>query len=116
MLHADYSAAQRRNKWICALKIAMAKAKVFGPEGDPDAKPSPKPITMVPWEHVSKQEEQQSQAHHHASSQQSISQTYSFTDQNAVIRKSLLPQCHSVSDVDVALCCSRRLARRIRRT
>ncbi|CDO72761.1 hypothetical protein BN946_scf184994.g14 [Trametes cinnabarina] len=28
--------AQRRNKWICALKASLTKVKIFGPKGDPD--------------------------------------------------------------------------------
>lgn len=79
--------AQRRNKWICALKISLAKVQIFGPDGNPDAKPSPKPITMVPWEHVLHEEEmkQHQGAHHHMGPQQSISQTFAFADQNAAM-------------------------------
>lgn len=62
----------------------MTKVKIFGPTGDPDAKADPKPVTMVPWEEVKNKEN--TQGPHHNGPQQSISQTYSFTDQNAVIR------------------------------
>ncbi|KAF8629659.1 hypothetical protein AX17_005598 [Amanita inopinata Kibby_2008] len=42
--------AKRRNKWICALKTALAEVKIFGPKGDPDAPPSTTWYTKVPWE------------------------------------------------------------------
>jgi len=48
--------AQRRNKWICALKTALAEVKIFGPSGDPDAKPDPTRYTVVPWEQVQAKE------------------------------------------------------------
>ncbi|KAG8753694.1 hypothetical protein FRC12_011461, partial [Ceratobasidium sp. 428] len=41
---------KRRNKWICALKAAMAELKVFGPGGDPSAKASTTKYTEMPWE------------------------------------------------------------------
>ncbi|KAI0356297.1 hypothetical protein OH77DRAFT_1401686 [Trametes cingulata] len=50
--------AQRRNKWICALKASMAKVKIFGPGGDPDAPSGPTKYTLVPYEEVVKQEEE----------------------------------------------------------
>jgi hypothetical protein len=83
-----HSIAQRRNKWVCALKISLAKVKMFGPTGDPDSKPPPKPITMVPWEHVQEQEQmkEHGQLHHHNGSQMSLSAAYAFVDQNAVMR------------------------------
>ncbi|WVW82398.1 hypothetical protein I302_104405 [Kwoniella bestiolae CBS 10118] len=46
---------QRRNKWICALKMALADLKIWGPAGagnpDPDAA-EPVQYTLVPWEQV----------------------------------------------------------------
>jgi len=39
--------ASRRNKWICALKTTLADLKIFGPTGDPKAKPATKPCTIV---------------------------------------------------------------------
>ncbi|KII92920.1 hypothetical protein PLICRDRAFT_103857 [Plicaturopsis crispa FD-325 SS-3] len=44
--------AKRRNKWICALKIALAECHIFGPKGDPDKTPDPKRYTLVPWDQV----------------------------------------------------------------
>lgn len=43
--------AQRRNKWICALKQALREAKVFGPSGDPDAPAAgPQKVQLIPYE------------------------------------------------------------------
>ncbi|KAJ4467895.1 Mechanosensitive ion channel-domain-containing protein [Lentinula edodes] len=44
--------AKRRNKWICALKQALADVGIFGPAGNPDATTKPKQYTEVPWEEV----------------------------------------------------------------
>lgn len=41
--------AQRRNKWICALKNALAAAKIYGPGGDPNAPGGPQQVTLVPY-------------------------------------------------------------------
>ncbi|PFH51489.1 hypothetical protein AMATHDRAFT_142246 [Amanita thiersii Skay4041] len=43
---------KRRNKWLCALKSALAEVKIYGPQGDPDASPSTTRYTEVPWEVV----------------------------------------------------------------
>ncbi|KAI0371035.1 hypothetical protein BV20DRAFT_942709 [Pilatotrama ljubarskyi] len=50
--------AQRRNKWICALKASMEKVKIFGPGGDPNAPAGPQKYTLVPYEEVVKAEEE----------------------------------------------------------
>jgi hypothetical protein len=63
----DGMRAKRRNKWICALKSALADVKVFGPTGDPKAKPDPTPYTLVPWEKV-QEDERKSAANLHAHS------------------------------------------------
>ncbi|GAA5821690.1 hypothetical protein JCM11251_000973 [Rhodosporidiobolus azoricus] len=47
--------AQRRNKWICALKVAMAELQIFGPgeAGNPTPAPAdPVQYTQVPWDEV----------------------------------------------------------------
>ncbi|KGB77411.1 serine/threonine protein kinase [Cryptococcus deuterogattii 99/473] len=44
---------QRRNKWICALKMALAELKIFGPDGAGNPNPEdagPTQYTLVPWE------------------------------------------------------------------
>ncbi|WWC99777.1 hypothetical protein V866_006682 [Kwoniella sp. B9012] len=46
---------QRRNKWICALKMALADLKIWGPAGAGNPEPDPaEPVqyTLVPWEEV----------------------------------------------------------------
>lgn len=48
--------AKRKNKWICALKAALADVKIYGPSGDPNAKPSTSRYTLVPWELISEQD------------------------------------------------------------
>ncbi|KAM0791838.1 hypothetical protein ACM66B_004096 [Microbotryomycetes sp. NB124-2] len=45
--------AQRRNKWICAMKLAMASLQIYGPGGVGDPAPPPADVTRttsVPWE------------------------------------------------------------------
>jgi hypothetical protein len=42
--------AQRRNKWVCALKNALKECQIFGPSGNPDAEVPPKQVTLVPYE------------------------------------------------------------------
>jgi len=44
--------AKRRNKWICALKAALADVKIFGPKGNPKAVAAPDRYTLVPWDEV----------------------------------------------------------------
>jgi hypothetical protein len=48
--------AIRRNKWVCALKIHLAEAKIYGPKGDPDATAAPTRYTVIPWEEVQESE------------------------------------------------------------
>ncbi|KAH9963910.1 Mechanosensitive ion channel-domain-containing protein [Russula dissimulans] len=48
--------ATRRNKWICALKTYLAEAKIYGPNGNPDATPAPTRYTIIPWEEVQEKE------------------------------------------------------------
>lgn len=47
--------AQRRNKWCCALKLAMASLQIFGPAGAGNPSPAPAdPVeyTLIPYEEV----------------------------------------------------------------
>jgi len=50
------SKAIRRNKWVCALKIHLAEAKIYGPKGGPDTTPAPTRYTVIPWEEVQESE------------------------------------------------------------
>ncbi|KAJ7770227.1 Mechanosensitive ion channel-domain-containing protein [Mycena maculata] len=44
--------AKRRNKWLCALKTALADLGIYGPSGNPNAEPATKRYTEVPWPEV----------------------------------------------------------------
>ncbi|RPD63790.1 hypothetical protein L227DRAFT_496301 [Lentinus tigrinus ALCF2SS1-6] len=80
--------AQRRNKWICALKASMEKLKIFGPSGDPNASAGPTKYTKVPYEDVLKKEQE---AARHAPQPSSGSELHipksdwTFADQNSAI-------------------------------
>jgi hypothetical protein len=52
-----FTAAKRRNKWICALKVSLAEVKIFGPKGNPKAPPPPERRTLVPWDEVKANDE-----------------------------------------------------------
>ena len=49
-------AAKRKNKWICALKAALATLHIYGPSGNPSPKPTTSRYTLVPWELVAEEE------------------------------------------------------------
>jgi len=49
--------AKRRNKWLCALKNALAEVGVYGPSGNPHAEPGTKRYTEVPWHEVKAENE-----------------------------------------------------------
>ncbi|KAL0576656.1 hypothetical protein V5O48_005316 [Marasmius crinis-equi] len=49
--------AKRRNRWICQLKTTLADLGIYGPSGNPDATPSPKRYTEVPWPEVKESDE-----------------------------------------------------------
>ena len=52
----NFWTARRKNKWICALKAALADIKIYGPSGDPNPKPPTARYTIVPWELISEQD------------------------------------------------------------
>ncbi|GAA5862378.1 hypothetical protein JCM3774_002497 [Rhodotorula dairenensis] len=46
---------RRRNKWICALRVALAELQIFGPDGAGDPAPAaadPVKYTQIPWDEV----------------------------------------------------------------
>ncbi|KAH9920051.1 Mechanosensitive ion channel-domain-containing protein [Fomitopsis serialis] len=47
----------RRNKWITALKTALAQAEVYGPKGPPDPPPPVERVTLVPWEKIDEEDQ-----------------------------------------------------------
>lgn len=80
--------AQRRNKWICALKASMEKLKIYGPSGDPNAPSGPTKYTQVPYEEVLRKEHE---AAAHAQQPSAGSELHipksdwTFADQNSAI-------------------------------
>lgn len=54
--------ARRRNKWICALKIALAEVEIYGSKGNPD-EPSITRYTQVPWELIEAGDRKAAQTH-----------------------------------------------------
>ncbi|KAG5651771.1 hypothetical protein H0H81_007524 [Sphagnurus paluster] len=44
--------AKRRNKWICALKTALAELNIYGPKGNPNAPATTTRYTKVPYEEI----------------------------------------------------------------
>ncbi|GAA5936388.1 hypothetical protein JCM1841_002925 [Sporobolomyces salmonicolor] len=51
--------AQRRNKWVCALKVAMGELQIFGPAGAGDPAPAPAEptqYTLVPYDEIKAKE------------------------------------------------------------
>ncbi|TBU64491.1 Mechanosensitive ion channel-domain-containing protein [Dichomitus squalens] len=81
--------AQRRNKWVCALKASMEKLKIFGPGGDPHAAAGPTKYTVVPYEEVLRQEEASKHNAHPSNSSSMELQVpksdWTFADQNSAI-------------------------------
>ena len=56
--------AKRKNKWICALKAAMAELDIFGPTGNPNPKPSTSRYTLVPWDLVVEEDRSKEEGSH----------------------------------------------------
>ncbi|CUA66917.1 putative MscS family protein C1183,11 [Schizosaccharomyces pombe 972h-] [Rhizoctonia solani] len=77
---------KRRNKWVCALKTAMAELKIYGPTGNPSAKPGPTKYTQVPWEEVKEMERTEMPLPDLSATEPRIPRgEWSFTDQDAMI-------------------------------
>ncbi|KAI0793816.1 Mechanosensitive ion channel-domain-containing protein [Fomes fomentarius] len=80
--------AQRRNKWICALKASMEKAKIYGPGGNPNVQAGPTKYTLIPYEDVLR-EERQAERRPTAGSTMSELQVpeseWTFADRNSAI-------------------------------
>lgn len=56
LAHILFTAAKRRNKWICALKTSLAELKIYGPTGDPDAPAAVNRYTKVPWDIIERED------------------------------------------------------------
>ncbi|EAU91403.1 hypothetical protein CC1G_01892 [Coprinopsis cinerea okayama7 len=77
---------KRRNKWICALKQALAETKIYGPKGDPSPAPGVTRYTEVPWDII--QAEDRKAAWEQTQQQQGdhpFGASYQLRDKNAVI-------------------------------
>ena len=84
--------AQRRNKWVCALKSSLAKLRIFGPAGDPHAGAGPavQKYTQVPYEDVLRQEQAEARHAPHPSGGSDAElripkADWTFADQNSAI-------------------------------
>lgn len=89
--------AKRRNKWICALKMALGELKIFGPKGDPDAPPPTTKYTEVPWEKVEAEERKSERAGAGQSGQadsRSLGRDWQLSAKNAVIGESRWHFCN----------------------
>ncbi|KAH0589492.1 hypothetical protein J132_05680 [Termitomyces sp. J132] len=75
--------AIRRNKWICALKTALAELEIYGPAGNPGASPPPTRYTKVPYEEIKAQERQE--AERVSKFPGNSSSGWQLSDKNAVI-------------------------------
>ncbi|KAI0675104.1 Mechanosensitive ion channel-domain-containing protein [Trametes maxima] len=82
--------AQRRNKWICALKTSMDKVNIFGPDGDPKAAAGTTKYTLVPYEEFLRKEHEAAhlEPERPGGGMQELripTATWAFADQNSAI-------------------------------
>jgi len=75
--------ARRRNKWICALKTALAELNIYGPKGNPDALPTTTRYTKVPYDEIKAKERRAAQDALQSPGQPA--QGWQLADNNAVI-------------------------------
>ena len=82
----ERSLVKRRNKWVCALKTALAELEIYGPTGNPDAEPAPKLYTQIPWGEVQAMKEEQRRKKEAESHSRPFTQKreYSLTDKSGV--------------------------------
>ncbi|KAF8885420.1 Mechanosensitive ion channel-domain-containing protein [Mucidula mucida] len=78
--------ARRRNKWVCALKTALAEVGIYGPSGNPNGATGPTRYTQVPWEEVKAEDQRASHEAHHASNVPHVG-GWNLSDSNAAIGK-----------------------------
>ena len=77
--------AQRRNKWICALKASMEKVKIYGPGGGPQPNVGPTKYTLVPYEDVLRQEQEARRQPTTMSELHIPKSNWTFADPNSVV-------------------------------
>lgn len=87
----SYVTAKRRNKWICALKTALAELNIYGPKGNPNSPPGTTRYTKVPYEEI-KAKEQQKVAEGAALTPGLPPQGWHLSGNNAAIGTSNSPQ------------------------
>jgi hypothetical protein len=78
--------ARRRNKWICALKTALAEVKIYGPKGDPQ-EPSTTRYTRVPWELIEAQDREAAQTPSSPPDYSVPAGGWQLSDNNPVLRE-----------------------------
>ena len=80
--------AQRRNKWICALKASLSKLHIYGPGGDPSPHTGPTKYTLVPYEEVLRQEEEAKHSRQQTSDSRELhipKSDWTFADPNSAV-------------------------------
>lgn len=84
-----HGVAKRRNKWICALKTALAEVGIYGPSGDPNAASAPAKYTQVPWAEVKAEAEAKKREELHLPTPTG---GWKLADKNAGLRESFSSQ------------------------
>jgi len=80
----DSLKVKRRNRWLCALKTALAEANVYGPKGDPNSTPWPTRYTQVPWELV-KEEDNEAVTKQASAEHESMKTDWRLSDREATL-------------------------------
>ncbi|TFK75422.1 hypothetical protein BDN72DRAFT_757999 [Pluteus cervinus] len=83
--------SKRRNKWVCALKLALAELHIHGTGGSPAAPPNIARYTEVPWSTVQAQDRHAE----HAQPDTAPAGGWQLTDSKMVLRKSLSMVCNT---------------------
>lgn len=78
--------AKRRNKWICALKAALADTSIYGSKGNPGAPPDVARYTKVPWDTIQADAPAEPEPTHIPAG------GWRLSDNNAVLRKCYHPK------------------------
>ncbi|KAJ7218050.1 Mechanosensitive ion channel-domain-containing protein [Mycena pura] len=77
--------AKRRNKWLCALKAALAEDGIYGPAGNPNAGPSTQRYTEVPWQEAKAESDKAKQRQENTTDGSTPAGGWRLSGQNAVI-------------------------------
>jgi hypothetical protein len=82
--------ARRRNKWICALKTALAEVNIYGPKGNPD-EPSTTRYTRVPWELIEAEDRKAAQTRGSPPDYPLPAGGWQLSDNNVALREFVSP-------------------------